>query len=313
MAASSTGTASDPDKVPKTLPPEFGPSRFRSRTFTPLPLGEILAKRSFDAAGLVNPLSKRKTGQTLVVDVDRDRLMAADDPAEDWEPRSMLAVLDALHALRWAFILVEFGPEHEVHQLFDIFIQPARQRPSHLENFRAYYESASWQLRTALRAGKTFAEAAAQVKMDTHLYQDIMARDMTPRKPQDTKRKVQNEDKRKDGKGTGKDSNSPPKFQRTDSAGDKANWDRSKSWSNHKWGFGCPEQKWQSGCPAQSNQATAILESTHLQTSAAHHQGQPLPPPAVPGQTWEAIPPPPPGSRKAQFSTLRAWEVHLQR
>ena len=120
----------------------------------------------------------------------------------------MLAVLDALHALRWAFILVEFGPEHEVHQLFDVFMQRARQRPSHLENFRAYYESASWQLCTALRAGKTFAEAAAQVKMDTHLYQDIMARD-TPKKPQDTKRKVQDEDKRKDGKGTGKDPNSP--------------------------------------------------------------------------------------------------------
>ena len=272
MAASSTGKASDPDKVPKTLPPGVWTKQIQkyeavkihgvnrqfpeqqvlgaesslaklwhqlhtSRTFTPLPLGEILAKRSFDAAGLVNPLSKRKTGQTLVVDLDRDRLMAADDPAEDWEPRSMLAVLDALHALRWAFILVEFGPEHEVHQLFDIFIQRARQRPLHLENFRAYYESASGQLCTALRAGKTFVEAAAQVKMDTHLYQDIMARDMTPRKPQDTKRKVLNEDKQKDGKGTGKDSNSPPKFQRTDLAkGDRANWDCSKSWSNQKWG-----------------------------------------------------------------------------
>ena len=71
-----------------------------TRDFAPLPLGEIMSRRSFDATGAVNALSKRKLSKELVVDVDRDRLVA--EEAEDsWEPRSMLAVIDALDALRW--------------------------------------------------------------------------------------------------------------------------------------------------------------------------------------------------------------------
>ena len=108
-----------------------------TRDFAPLPLGEIMSRRSFHATtGMVNALSKRKLAKELVVDVDRDRLVAGD--ADDaWEPRSMLAVIDALEALRWAFILLEYGHEFDVNELFDDFIQKARQRPQQLDNFRS--------------------------------------------------------------------------------------------------------------------------------------------------------------------------------
>ena len=113
------------------------------------------------------------------MDVDRDRLVAGD--ADDaWEPRSMLAVIDALEALRWAFILLEYGHEFDVNELFDDFIQKARQRPQQLDNFRSYYESASWKLCQELRAGCTFAEAVASVKEDLRMYQEIMSRPASP-------------------------------------------------------------------------------------------------------------------------------------
>ena len=134
-----------------------------------------MSRRSFDATGAVNALSKRKLSKELVVDVDRDRLVA--EEAEDsWEPRSMLAVIDALDALRWAFILLEYGHEFDIGELFDDFIHKARQRPQQLDSFRSYYESASWKLCRELRAGRTFAEAVGLVRDDLHLYQEVMNR-----------------------------------------------------------------------------------------------------------------------------------------
>ena len=70
-----------------------------TRGFSPLPLGEIMRRRSFDATGMVNTLSQRKLNKELIVDVDRDRLVV-EDADDSWEPRSMLAVIDVMEALR---------------------------------------------------------------------------------------------------------------------------------------------------------------------------------------------------------------------
>ena len=205
-----SASSKDSDKVPRTLPPGVWTAQIQkyeavqihgrnrsfpqqrllgaesslaklwhqlkvTRDFSPLPLGEIMSRRSFDATGAVNALSKRKLSKELIVDVDRDRLVAED--AEDaWEPRSMLAVIDALEALRWAYILLEFGHEFEVSALFDDFIHKARQRPQQLDSFRSYYESASWKLCRELRSGRTFSEAVAAVREDLHLFQEVMSR-----------------------------------------------------------------------------------------------------------------------------------------
>ena len=47
----------------------------------------------------------------------------------------MLAVLDASTAIEWAYILVDYRPEHEVHNLFDLLELRVRQRASQLDNF----------------------------------------------------------------------------------------------------------------------------------------------------------------------------------
>ena len=58
-----------------------------------------MRRRSFDATGMVNTLSQRKLNKELIVDVDRDRLVV-EDADDSWEPRSMLAVIDVMEALR---------------------------------------------------------------------------------------------------------------------------------------------------------------------------------------------------------------------
>ncbi|CAE7663318.1 rlmN1 [Symbiodinium sp. CCMP2592] len=149
-----------------------------TRSFAPLPLGEILSRRSFDATGQVNALSKRKHKSELVVDVDRDRLVA-EEQDDSWEPRSMMAVCDALNALRWAYILLEYGHEFDVNELFDVLIQR-----SHV-----------WQLCTELRSGKTFTEAMTVVKEDVHLYQETMSKPQnSPQKPGGDRKRKLNED-----------------------------------------------------------------------------------------------------------------------
>ena len=47
-----------------------------SSNFAPLPLGEVMSRRSFDATGPVNALSKHKQRNELMVVVDKeDRLV----------------------------------------------------------------------------------------------------------------------------------------------------------------------------------------------------------------------------------------------
>ena len=76
-------------------------------------------------------------------------------------------------ALRWAYILLEYGHDFDVGALFDDFIHKARQRSQQLDAFRSYYESASWKLCRELRAGRTFAESVAAVREDL---QEVMSR-----------------------------------------------------------------------------------------------------------------------------------------
>ncbi|CAE7666505.1 rlmN1 [Symbiodinium sp. CCMP2592] len=193
---SPSATPSD-DKVPRTLPPGVWADKIKryeaitingrsrsfpqkallgdeaslaklwhqlmvSRAFSPLPLGELMSRRSFDATGGVNALSKRKAKNELVVDVDR---LVAEEQDESWE----VYVGRAGRPQCTKMGLRAVG-------LFDILIQRARQRPQQLENFRAYYESTLWQLCTELRSGRTFAEAVAVVRDDVHLYQEVMAK-----------------------------------------------------------------------------------------------------------------------------------------
>lgn len=211
----SAKTSTSDDKVPKTLPPGTWSSLIRkyqeeqlhgvnrvfpqrellgaestlarmhhelhiSRMFTPVQLGEIIEKRSFTASGDVNPLSKaRKTQQLTVEDA---QLVYHDEPTS-WTPRSLLATLDGLTSIRWAMVLIEWGPEAEVERLFAWLTQRARSRPQKMEQFNSYFTAISWQLCMDLRGGISFAETAENITKDMDRFTEYMSRDSPVKDP----------------------------------------------------------------------------------------------------------------------------------
>ena len=132
-----------------------------SGLFTPVLLGEILQKRSFNAAGEVNLLQKSpKKSSTLTFDEDH-QLVTAEDPV--WRPRSLLAIIDGVNSVRWAMILVRWGEERRIHSFSDWMIAKARSQPQRGEQFVAYWQWAGWHLAMSVRNGSTFQEATDSI------------------------------------------------------------------------------------------------------------------------------------------------------
>ncbi|CAE7587990.1 unnamed protein product [Symbiodinium sp. CCMP2592] len=100
-ASAPTGPTTADDKVPQALPPGVWAAQLkkyedvtingRNRRFPQQ------MDRSCQSGALTPPvLSKRKQKSDLVIDVDRDRLVT-EEQDDSWEPRSMVAVCDALN------------------------------------------------------------------------------------------------------------------------------------------------------------------------------------------------------------------------
>ena len=151
-----------------------------SRMFTPVQLGEIIEKRSFTASGDVNPLSKARKPQQLTVE---DAQLVYHDEPTSWTPRSLLATLDGLTSIRWAMVLIEWGPEAEVEKFFAWLTQRARSRPQKMEQFNSYFMAISWQLCMDLRGGTSFAESAENIMKDMDKFTEYMSRDSPVKDP----------------------------------------------------------------------------------------------------------------------------------
>lgn len=152
-----------------------------SKAYTPVHLGEILQKRSFTASGEVNPLQKQ-TKSTQLLRVQDDQIIQ-DEDNRVWTPRSILALLDGVNSVRWAWVLLQLGEEDHVHTFSDWFIQKIRARPNKLENIRIFWESAGWRIAMGMRAGQTFGEISAEVMADVDLLNEAMSKEI----PKETK------------------------------------------------------------------------------------------------------------------------------
>ena len=147
-----------------------------SRMFTPIALGEIVERRSFTASGDANPLSKNKRAQALTLE-DSQLVYQEDQPS--WTPRSVLATLDGLSSIKWAMILIQWGNEADVEQLFSWLTQRARSRPQKMEQFNLYFTAISWQLCMDLRGGTSFAESSESIMKDMDKFTEYMSREST--------------------------------------------------------------------------------------------------------------------------------------
>ena len=165
-----------------------------SGQFTPVMLGEILQKRSFNAAGEVNPLQKSPKKSSMLTFDEDNQLVTTEEPI--WSPRSLLAIIDGVNSIRWAMILVRWGEERHVHSYADWMIAKARSQPQRGEQFVAYWQWAGWRMAMAMRNGSTFQESAEAIIGDVNKYNEIMAKEIIP-----DKKKANPADTPKGGKG----------------------------------------------------------------------------------------------------------------
>ncbi|CAE6943486.1 unnamed protein product [Symbiodinium sp. CCMP2592] len=157
-----------------------------SKLYCPVGLGEVLQRRSFQSNGEVNPLAKRARSSKLSVE---DGVLKEEAVAEDeWVPRGYMSVMDGLNSIRWLYVLCEIGSETAVHAYFDSMIKRSRTRNVQVEQFKAYFEKASWRLCAMLRANKTWKEASEEILNDVTAFQEALMKE--PTVPSPNKRKL---------------------------------------------------------------------------------------------------------------------------
>ena len=100
-----------------------------------------------------------------------------------WQPKSVLAFLDCLEAIKYALILIELGPEKDICQYIDWFGKQARSRPQRIEQLRVYWETCSWRVALALRSKETFEHAVRDIMLDTQSLQEAVNKEIAIEKP----------------------------------------------------------------------------------------------------------------------------------
>ena len=170
-----------------------------SKNYQAVGLGEIITKRTFTATGSVNSTAKRdKSDKTLVLNPDDHTLVQQEQ--KDWDPQSMMMILDSLDAIRWAWILIQISNQESIDTYIERFIQLTRKNPQRLANVKEAWDTFSWTIAMQMRNNKTFKQATEEILQDPVTIADILSQ--PPRK-----KPKSGKGKDKKGKGKGKTKN----------------------------------------------------------------------------------------------------------
>ncbi|CAE7533633.1 unnamed protein product [Symbiodinium sp. CCMP2592] len=198
-----------------------------------IPLEEIVQHRHFTAALLPNTLSsarKRARSQeqvtTLVVNAD---LQLETEPETPWKPKSQVAILDCLEAIRVALIFIEYAPESDIDEYFSWWQRLVRSRPNKIDQLKIHWENTSWRIALALRKKQPFRDIAHEIMADSQLLQEAMSTEVQPDRPARAPRNTETpwHDIPRGGRGRGKGRNGK---------GQQRWWERSEGKGNGKGG-----------------------------------------------------------------------------
>ena len=104
----------------------------------------------------------------------------------EFVPQSVLAVLDALEAIKWCYGWAGFELDEGIEQWVAIFRRYARKQADQMALVSSLYDAASWQLAMDMRSGIQFAEAARVIKKDSEWFREYIA-DFQPPRPYDNR------------------------------------------------------------------------------------------------------------------------------
>ena len=145
-----------------------------SRHFTPVKLGEILQLRAYTSAGQCNPLAQKASDVKSLGIKNAGGETALTYEESAFDPRSQWAVLDGLESVKWAYTFCDYCNDDVADSWVDYFRRLTRNRPNDLDLVKSVYDAASWRLVSAMRSGKSFQEATAEILADTAWFQDYI-------------------------------------------------------------------------------------------------------------------------------------------
>ncbi|CAE7199049.1 unnamed protein product [Symbiodinium sp. CCMP2592] len=154
----------------------------KSKLYTPLGLGEILASRTWSSLGVVNPLAGRRStaGAQNIKFVDGGLAVEENQP---FVPRGIWAVVDGLDAIRWAWVLTGVGTEAGVIRYVDWWTTKARLHSSKLEAVVAYWDATAHQLAMSMRLARTFEEVTSAIMADQAAFNEALQSAVKPGPP----------------------------------------------------------------------------------------------------------------------------------
>ena len=160
----------------------------------------LITNRTFTATGSVNSTAKRdKADKTLVLDTEHTTLVHQEQ--KDWDPQSMMMILDSLDAIRWAWILIQISAQEAIDNYIERFIQLTRKNPQRLPNVKEAWDTFSWTIAMRMRNNVTFKQATEEILQDPVTIADILSQPVRKKiKPDKDKGKIK-------GKGKGKTKN----------------------------------------------------------------------------------------------------------
>ena len=217
----------------------------KSLSHTSLALHELVQHHFFSKGGDPNPLcpaKKRAKASTAVLLINQDNQLET-APDASWSPKSLIAFLDCLEAIRYA--LVEMGPEPAVHRYMEWWEKQVRARQSRLEQLKIYWDITAWRVAMALRSKVDFATVTNEIINDNQALQDALSREVMTDKHASTKAGKQETYRWEFARGKGKGKHG---WKDLRPAWDDAGYDR--PWSDRKWDdsrFGPYKQQWSYG------------------------------------------------------------------
>ena len=90
-----------------------------SKLYTATSLGEILSQRIWMSFNTINANRKKDASEKKLVIDDRNNI--AEKAQEDWDVRGQWMLIDAIEAIRWAWVLIKHGTETVINKYVDWF------------------------------------------------------------------------------------------------------------------------------------------------------------------------------------------------
>ena len=170
-----------------------------NKCYNLLQLGEIIQARSFTSTGEINKLATKEKDKCLEVSAD---FTLSAKKAKIFEPTSVIALLDALQAAKWAFVFCEYASEEEADKFITFFEKQTKVYHNMTDRVRELWNQCYWRLAQEMRMSVTFAKATEDITSDLGWIRDQLSKRPEPHEEHPIHRKGK-------GKGQGKQMSQP--------------------------------------------------------------------------------------------------------